>query len=159
MSAISQTQPPAEIQRVVAASRRTAFRSESRFLRVIMWPLWAFLDEHTGRPSGPKCMAWAIYGASLAGRPIAASVCVLLLATMFGYSMFKGAMDKATLALSSADSVAVALTHARTTSETTTTANTNTRIDAHYTIDGSGANVPKESLPAVPGAKTPSGDD
>jgi hypothetical protein len=128
------------------ATKRAAYRPTNAIARVLMWPLWPVLDDHTGRPSGPKCMAWAIYGATMAKRPIGAPVALLLLATMFGYSMFKAALAKASLNLASSDSVHVSAT---------ATENITRTITELRGVTGEAL----RSLPAVLGAKTPSGDD
>jgi hypothetical protein len=140
------------VAHVITASRRAAFHPKHRILGVLAWPLWPLLDQHTGRPSGPKCMAWALYIAAATGHPVAAASSALLLATMFGYSMFKDAMAKASLNLTSSDSVKVSLAETKSITQSIVE-----KIDARL---GRGpAGEPLRSMPAVPDAKTPSGDD
>lgn len=83
-----------------------------------LWPLWPFLDPHTGRPSASKCMAWAILALTAAGRPIPVTLAALLLATAFGYSMFKTALGKTTLGLTGSDAVALSYKNEHTVNET-----------------------------------------
>jgi hypothetical protein len=127
--------PPEDVQRVVAPARRTAYHPDSVVARALMWPLWPVLDQHTGRPSSPKCMAAFIAVATATGHPIGATVSTLLLATMFGYSMFKAQLDKTTLGLTGTDSVALAVKHEHTIADTNATSHTVTEIVERRSAD------------------------
>jgi hypothetical protein len=142
---------PASVHHVVTASKRAAYRPKNRFAAFLMWPLWVVLDTHTGRPSTPKCMAWAIYAAFCASRPIPAFVCGLLLATAFGYTMFKDYIARSSLSATTADAVNLSLKHETTEANTHAISET---IERKYTDDG----VPKYSAPPVPGAMTAAGE-
>lgn len=138
---------PAAVQHVITASKRAAYRPKKRVAAFLMWPIWILLDNHTGRPSTPKCMAWAIYIAFLVSRPIPAFVCGLLLATAFGYTAFKEYIARSSLSAATTDAINLSVKHETTHAITET-------IERKYTDDG----VPKYSTPAVPGATTAAGE-
>lgn len=78
-----------------------------RIAVVLLWVLQPLLDKHTQRPSGPRTMAWAILALTAMNRPVPVAIAALLLATMWGYSMFKDTIAKTTLTLAATDAVSV----------------------------------------------------
>lgn len=139
---------PEMVTAITAGSKNAPYQPPNKIVGLLLWPLWFLLDPHTGRPSGPRCFAWAVYVAFLLNRPIPATVVGLLLATMFGYSMFKTALNKASFNVS--DNSSVSLKQESTTNRTITETITDVRGMTGEAL---------RSLAAKVDAKTPAGDD
>lgn len=139
---------PDMVTAITAGSKTAPYQPPNKLAGVLLWPVWPLLDPHTARPSGPRCFAWAVYVAFLCNRPIPATVVGLLLATMFGYTMFKSALSKASFNVT--DASAISLKQESTTNRTITETITDVRGMTGEAL---------RSLAAKVDAKTPAGDD
>lgn len=84
----------------------------TRVKAFVLWCLAPLLDPRNQRPSGPRCMAWAILAFNAIATPVPTAIAALLLATMFGYSMFKSMAPKVNINATDAVNLTAARTHA-----------------------------------------------
>lgn len=113
----------------------------------LRWPIFFVLDKN-GKPSASKLMAFAILASNYMGHPVETVTAGLLLATCFGYSMFKDMTNKTTFTAAASGSVKLA-------NEKFTSLKENITKTFAYTKNGE----PSTSLPAQPDARTPAGDE
>ena len=77
-----------------------------RTARAFSWTT-DFICSKDGKPSNPKLMAWAVWGAFVTGHGLPASVCAMLLAASFGIKTFQMWLQKSSFAITEADTVAI----------------------------------------------------
>lgn len=128
-------------------NRRPVRHGWSKAIDVVTWPVSWLLDRND-RLSTSKVMAFAILAAFWREHKLPVTVVAMLLAASFGYTAWKDFVAKGSWGVQATDNVALSLKH-----------DVTEHVEHTITEVRGPAGEPMHSLPPVPGAKTPSGEE
>lgn len=116
--------------------------------KFFLWLLSPILDTHDNYPSAPRICAWVFTIAAARGVQVSASLATPIIGTMWGYSAWKDYQARTSSTLAATQNTA--LEFKRDVTE---------HVEHTITEVRGPAGEPMHSLPPVPGAKTPSGEE